>query len=49
VFATQIIGNGGNNEGLFRAAMGDSPSLNFQPDGTGDYANAIFNQYAGFA
>jgi len=45
----QLIANGGNNEGLFRAAMGDSPSLNFVPAFNEDYDVEIYNQYSSFA
>lgn len=44
-----LIANGGDNEGLFRAAMGDSPSLNFMPTFDEEYDEDIFTQYAGFA
>ncbi|KAF9443812.1 alpha/beta-hydrolase [Macrolepiota fuliginosa MF-IS2] len=44
-----LIANGGDNEGLFRAAMGDSPSLSFVPAFNEDYDVQIFNQYASFA
>ncbi|KAF5352026.1 hypothetical protein D9758_009417 [Tetrapyrgos nigripes] len=44
-----LIAQGGNNEGLFHAAMGDSPSLTFTPFATGDYLEGIFSQYASFA
>lgn len=44
-----MMANNGNNEGLFRAAMGDSPALNFMPDFDSDYTTTIFNQYATFA
>ncbi|KAF8150598.1 alpha/beta-hydrolase [Crassisporium funariophilum] len=45
----QLIGNGGNDEGLFRAAMGDSPSLSFVPAFDGTYDQGIFDQFASFA
>ncbi|KAF5315421.1 hypothetical protein D9619_007425 [Psilocybe cf. subviscida] len=44
-----LIANNGNNEGLFRAAMGDSPSLSFTPPSDGTYIQAVFDQFAGFA
>jgi hypothetical protein len=45
----QLIANGGNNENLFRAAMGDSPSMSFVPAFNEDYDVTIFNDYASFA
>ncbi|KAJ3575771.1 hypothetical protein NP233_g877 [Leucocoprinus birnbaumii] len=44
-----LIANRGDNQGLFRAAMGDSPSLNFMPTFDEDYDEGIFTQYAGLA
>ncbi|RDB24352.1 hypothetical protein Hypma_008425 [Hypsizygus marmoreus] len=44
-----LLGNGGNNEGLFRAAMGDSPSLSFLPSFTDAYVQGIFDQVSAFA
>ncbi|KAF8895157.1 Alpha/Beta hydrolase protein [Infundibulicybe gibba] len=45
----QLLGNGGDNEGLFRAAMGDSPSLNFPPLFNSAYDEGIFEQFATLA
>ncbi|KAF7300956.1 Carboxylic ester hydrolase [Mycena indigotica] len=45
----QLIGNGGKNANLFRAAMGDSPSLNFAPDYNSDFVQGLFSQFVGFA
>ncbi|PPR05920.1 hypothetical protein CVT26_008814 [Gymnopilus dilepis] len=44
-----LIANGGNNEGLFHAAMGDSPSLSFVPAFNEPYDEGIFEQFAEFA
>ncbi|KAJ3716496.1 alpha/beta-hydrolase [Lentinula raphanica] len=44
-----LIANGGDQEGLFRAAMGDSSSLSFMPDFDSDYLNGVFDLFAGFA
>ncbi|KXN82734.1 Lipase 2 [Leucoagaricus sp. SymC.cos] len=44
-----LLANGGDTEGLFHAAMGDSPSLSFVPSFNEDYDIDIFNQYANFA
>jgi len=40
---------GGNKEGLFHAAMGDSPSLGSFPPSDGPYATSIYQQFADFA
>ncbi|TFK39011.1 alpha/beta-hydrolase, partial [Crucibulum laeve] len=45
----QLIANSGNNEGLFHAAMGDSPSLSFVPGFSEPYVENIFMQFASFA
>ncbi|KAF9046768.1 alpha/beta-hydrolase [Panaeolus papilionaceus] len=45
----QLIANGGNNQGLFQAAMGDSPSLSFTPSFDGTYVEGIYEQFASFA
>ncbi|KAJ3719104.1 Alpha/Beta hydrolase protein [Lentinula guzmanii] len=44
-----LIANGGDQEGLFRASMGDSSSLSFMPDSDSDYLNGVFDLFAGFA
>ncbi|KAF8904132.1 alpha/beta-hydrolase [Gymnopilus junonius] len=44
-----LVANGGNNEGLFHAAMGDSPSLSFTPTFDESYAEGIYEQFAEFA
>ncbi|GLB33555.1 putative carboxylesterase [Lyophyllum shimeji] len=44
-----LLAEGGNPGGLFRAAMGDSPSLNFMPAYTDPYVEGIFDQFASFA
>ncbi|KAK7461048.1 hypothetical protein VKT23_008977 [Stygiomarasmius scandens] len=41
-----LLANGGDNEGLFHAAMGDSPSLSVTPDFDSDEVESIFNQFA---
>ncbi|PPQ69308.1 hypothetical protein CVT24_001674 [Panaeolus cyanescens] len=45
----QLIANGGNSEGLFQAAMGDSPSLSFTPSFDGTYVEGIYDQFASLA
>ncbi|KAF9465706.1 alpha/beta-hydrolase [Collybia nuda] len=45
----QLLGNGGNTGGLFRAAMGDSPSLSYLPSFTDFYVQDIFMQFSGLA
>jgi len=44
-----LLGEGGDSGGLFRAAMGDSPSLSFLPTYTDTYVEAMFDQFASFA
>ncbi|OCH92761.1 alpha/beta-hydrolase [Obba rivulosa] len=44
-----LIANGGDNEGLFRAAMGDSPSLNYLPTPSEGYPTTLFAQFASLA
>ncbi|TFK61494.1 alpha/beta-hydrolase [Pluteus cervinus] len=44
-----LIANGGDPQGLFRAAMGDSPSLSFTPFFNESYVENIFDQVASFA
>ncbi|KAE9392634.1 alpha/beta-hydrolase [Gymnopus androsaceus JB14] len=44
-----LIANGGDQEGLFHAAMGDSVSLSYMPDCDSDYHSDIFALFAGFA
>jgi carboxylesterase type B len=44
-----LIANGGNEEGLFRAAMGDSPSLSFVPSFDQSYDEGIYEQFADLA
>ncbi|THV05685.1 alpha/beta-hydrolase [Dendrothele bispora CBS 962.96] len=44
-----LIARGGNNDGLFHAAMGDSPCNTFTPFATGDYLETLFSQYASYA
>ncbi|KAK1231990.1 hypothetical protein PQX77_004886, partial [Marasmius sp. AFHP31] len=39
----QLLANNGDSEGLFRAAMGDSPSLSFTPPSDGDYIQSVFD------
>ncbi|KAF5365993.1 hypothetical protein D9758_006699 [Tetrapyrgos nigripes] len=41
-----LLANGGNPEGLFHAAMGDSPSLSFTPSFDSDYIEGIFNLFS---
>ncbi|KAL0066490.1 hypothetical protein AAF712_006533 [Marasmius tenuissimus] len=38
-----LLANNGDSEGLFRAAMGDSPSLSFTPPSDGDYIQSVFD------
>ncbi|KDR82334.1 hypothetical protein GALMADRAFT_817280 [Galerina marginata CBS 339.88] len=45
----QLVANGGNEEGLFRAAMGDSPSLSFVPLFNESYDEGIYQQFADLA
>lgn len=42
----QLIGNGGNNNNLFRGAIGDSPSLSFTPDYNDAFIDGLFQEYA---
>ncbi|KAF8076133.1 Alpha/Beta hydrolase protein [Lyophyllum atratum] len=44
-----LLGEGGNSGGLFHAAMGDSPSLNFMPSYIDTYVETILEQFASFA
>ncbi|KAF5352029.1 hypothetical protein D9758_009418 [Tetrapyrgos nigripes] len=44
-----LMANGGDSEGLFHAAMGDSPSLTPTPAASGDFLEALFTQYASLA
>ncbi|KAF9474048.1 alpha/beta-hydrolase [Pholiota conissans] len=44
-----LMANGGDNQGLFRAAMGDSPSLSFMPLFNQSYDQDIFDQFGTFA
>ncbi|KIK68255.1 hypothetical protein GYMLUDRAFT_91814 [Collybiopsis luxurians FD-317 M1] len=44
-----LIANGGDEEGLFRASMGDSASLSYMPDFNSDYLDDVFDLFAGFA
>ncbi|KIK66281.1 hypothetical protein GYMLUDRAFT_157517 [Collybiopsis luxurians FD-317 M1] len=44
-----LIANGGDNEGLFHASMGDSTPLTFMPSCESDYVDAILAQFASFA
>ncbi|PBK61421.1 alpha/beta-hydrolase [Armillaria solidipes] len=41
----QILANGGDTEGLFVAAMGDSPSLSFTPAYDSEYVEGIFTDF----
>ncbi|KNZ81847.1 Lipase 1 [Termitomyces sp. J132] len=45
----QLLGEGGDTQGLFRAAMGDSPSLSFMPAFNDSYVEEIFQQFVTFA
>ncbi|KAK0470485.1 Alpha/Beta hydrolase protein [Armillaria novae-zelandiae] len=42
----QVIANGGDREGLFVAAMGDSPSMSFTPAYDSEYVEGIFTAFA---
>ncbi|THV05682.1 alpha/beta-hydrolase [Dendrothele bispora CBS 962.96] len=44
-----LLANGGDNEGLFHAAMGDSPSLSVTPDFDSAEVESLFDQFASFA
>lgn len=43
---SQLVANGGDQEGLFHAAMGDSASLSYMPEYDSDYINGIFDLFA---
>ncbi|CAA7269132.1 unnamed protein product [Cyclocybe aegerita] len=43
-----LLANNGNNEGLFRAAIGDSPPLTFVPAYNETYVEGVFTQFASF-
>ncbi|KAK0205335.1 Alpha/Beta hydrolase protein [Desarmillaria ectypa] len=45
----QVMANGGENEGLFHAAMGDSPSMNYMPLYNDSYPEELFSQFASLA
>lgn len=45
----QLVANGGDNQGLFRAAIGDSASLSAVPRYNESYVEGIYTQFAGFA
>lgn len=45
----QLTANGGKNQNLFRAAMGDSPPLTYMPLFDQPYAEEIFIQFANLA
>ena len=42
------MANGGNSEGLFHAAIGDSSPTIFFPLSDGSYTTSIYQQFAGF-
>ncbi|ESK89451.1 triacylglycerol lipase [Moniliophthora roreri MCA 2997] len=44
-----LIGNNGDDEGLFHAAMGDSPSLSYLPAWNSEYLETIFDQVVFYA
>ncbi|KAF8969005.1 alpha/beta-hydrolase [Flammula alnicola] len=44
-----LMASGGDEGNLFRAAMGDSPSLSFMPLFNQSYDQDIFQQFSGFA
>ncbi|KAF8802083.1 alpha/beta-hydrolase [Phlegmacium glaucopus] len=44
-----LIANGGNDQGLFRSAIADSPSLSDTPLYNSAYIEGIYQQYAKFA
>ncbi|KAK7028001.1 hypothetical protein VNI00_015088 [Paramarasmius palmivorus] len=44
-----LIANGGNNEDLFVAAIGDSPALSAMPDYNDPYLEDVFQQFASLA
>lgn len=43
------MANGGYNEDLFHAAMGDSPTMNYMPLYNDTYPEELFSQFASFA
>ena len=45
----QLVANGGDNQGLFRAAIGDSASLSAVPRYNESYVEGIYTQFAGLA
>ncbi|KAK0194391.1 alpha/beta-hydrolase, partial [Armillaria mellea] len=45
----QVMANGGDNEGLFHAAMGDSPSMNYMPLYSDNYPEELFSRFASLA
>ncbi|KAG6812960.1 hypothetical protein H0H92_015079 [Tricholoma furcatifolium] len=45
----ELLAEGGDSEGLFHAAMGDSPSLSFFPSYNSAYVEDIFQQFATLA
>ncbi|THV04488.1 alpha/beta-hydrolase [Dendrothele bispora CBS 962.96] len=45
----QLMGYGGDTQGLFHAAMGDSPSLSFMPPYDGEYTKGIFSNFTDLA
>ncbi|KAK0484751.1 alpha/beta-hydrolase [Armillaria novae-zelandiae] len=45
----QVMANGGDNEGLFHAAMGDSPSMNYMPLYSDSYPEELFSRFASLA
>jgi len=44
-----LIANGGKDEGLFRAAIGDSPPFTYTPSFDSSYIEGIYQQFANFA
>ncbi|KAK0469130.1 alpha/beta-hydrolase [Desarmillaria tabescens] len=45
----QVMANGGDNEDLFHAAMGDSASVNYMPLYNESYPEELFSQFASLA
>ncbi|THU89694.1 hypothetical protein K435DRAFT_865034 [Dendrothele bispora CBS 962.96] len=45
----KLLVNGVDNESLFHAAMGGSPSLSVTPDFNSTEVESLFNQFAAFA
>ncbi len=43
------MANGGDNEDLFHAAMGDSPSMNYMPLYSDSYPEELFSRFASLA